>query len=562
MITKYEAFYKQIKEKISEIKEANEYSNYSLAFGHWYLEQRYQLSQQEISEALIDGSGDNGIDAIILNEEIKELVVIQFKFPESENNINKSIKEDEIIKLKTGFNRLIGKEKIGNENKQFKYFREELKGTEIFTFNFEFVTYNKGIGDNKYILSDFQKQFEEDTGSKMNVDYFNNKDITNLFEKLNRINTLEVSLPYKNFQQAYTVDQINSFVGVVNAEELISSIKEDLLVIFDENIRLLEKKSSINAGIRNTASGTSADMFYFYNNGITFICDNIKNSPNSLQAYLKGASIVNGCQTVNTLASLADQDELNSDVNLLVRVIEISDYEERSKITQFLNSQNQIKDSYFISNHSIIRDLQSTMEEDGYFLERQINEREYKEKFNVTIDPSLITLRLEDAIQYYTGYWSNTNAATAKRGKGALFDEKIINGILQDINSEKVIEAHKIYLEISDVITKYRKYRRNPNNDEFSTYLGITQGELRDRIEQYLFMNTGDILLLNTYKNLKFQLEEKTDMQDLIKKSIEVCKEVIASIPNQTPATLTKTTEVFNRVQEKVKESVKQHIQI
>src|SRR5699024_678437 len=108
------------------------------------------------------------------------------------------------------------------ENKQFKYFREELKGTEIFTFNFEFVTYNKGIDDNKYILSDFQKQFEEDTLSKMNVDYFNNKDITNLFEKMNRINTIEVSLLYKNVQQAYTVDQINSFVGVVNTEELIS----------------------------------------------------------------------------------------------------------------------------------------------------------------------------------------------------------------------------------------------------------------------------------------------------------------------------------------------------
>src|SRR5699024_5693196 len=186
------------------------------------------------------------------------------------------------------------------------------------------------------------------------------KDITNLFEKLNRINTLEVTIPYKNFHQAYTIDQINSFVGVVNARDFITSIKNDLLVIFDENIRLVERKSSINEGIRDTASGLSADMFYFYNNGVTFICDNIKNSPNSLQAHLQGASIVNGCQTVNTLASLYDENEqqnLSDEVNLLVRVIEISDYEERAKITQYLNSQNQIKDSYFISNHSIVRDL-------------------------------------------------------------------------------------------------------------------------------------------------------------------------------------------------------------
>src|SRR5699024_9885863 len=133
---------------------------------------------------------------------------------------------------------------------------------------------------------------------------------------------------------------------------------------------------------------------------------------------------------VNTLASLYDENEqqnLSDEVNLLVRVIEISDYEERAKITQYLNSQNQIKDSYFISNHSIVRDLQVTMKEDGYFLERQINEREYKERFNDSIDSSLVTIKLEDGIQYYTGYWLNSYAAIAKRGKGALFDERIIN---------------------------------------------------------------------------------------------------------------------------------------
>src|SRR5690625_3466808 len=111
MITKYEAFYQQIKEKLTEIKDSNEYQNYSLAFGHWYLEHRYQLSHQDIAEVLIDGSGDNGIDAVIIDKESKELTVIQFKFPNNEKNINKSITEEEINKLKIGFNRLIGREK-------------------------------------------------------------------------------------------------------------------------------------------------------------------------------------------------------------------------------------------------------------------------------------------------------------------------------------------------------------------------------------------------------------------------------------------------------------------
>lgn len=51
------------------------------------------------------------------------------------------------------------------------------------------------------------------------------------------------------------------------------------------------------------------------------------------------------------------------------------------KITEYLNSQNPIKYSYFIANHTIIRDLQETLENKGYYLERQINEFDYKKHY-------------------------------------------------------------------------------------------------------------------------------------------------------------------------------------
>lgn len=51
------------------------------------------------------------------------------------------------------------------------------------------------------------------------------------------------------------------------------------------------------------------------------------------------------------------------------------------KITQYLNSQTPIKDSYFVANHSIVRELQNKLFDKKYYLERQINEATYKEKY-------------------------------------------------------------------------------------------------------------------------------------------------------------------------------------
>ena len=56
------------------------------------------MNSQEISEALIDGSGDLGIDAIILNEDHQALTVMQFKFPSKKENINCEIDQGDILK--------------------------------------------------------------------------------------------------------------------------------------------------------------------------------------------------------------------------------------------------------------------------------------------------------------------------------------------------------------------------------------------------------------------------------------------------------------------------------
>ncbi|MCA9765539.1 MAG: AIPR family protein [Carnobacterium sp.] len=558
MISKFQSYYNKIKELVVSIKNEQGYTNDSMAFAHWYLYNYLHLNDQEIAEAIIDGDGDNGIDAIVISDISEELMVFQFKFPESDQKLNKEISQADILKTLNGFNILISQNKIEKSNNKFIQFQELLAEKPIYKFKLFFVSFNKGIVDNEEQIESFSKKFSDDTGNSLDWFDINKQGISNLYEKLNRKNSIEINIPYKFLQQAYRVNDIDSYIGVINANDLIQSIEDKLLVIFDENIRLFETDSKVNEGIKNTASSDDSDMFYFYNNGIVFICDEANNSPNSLTVNLKGASIVNGCQTVNSLANLYKQGSLKEDVSALVRIIKISDYDERAQITEYLNSQTPIKDSYFISNHTIVRDLQSSLLDHNYFLERQINERSYKESFGETIPSSYKTINLEDTIQYYTGYWIDSMAAIAKRGKSALFNKNQIEDILKNINSERVIEAYEMYESISKTITQYRKMRRNASNEEFAQFLNIESAILKKEIDDYLFINTADILLLNTCRSVKNDYENRGisyDRDTLIRDSIDICKVVIkADTSGKSTASLTKNNAIFQNVRSKIEE--------
>lgn len=303
-ITKYESYYNQIKESLNEIKEINEYENLSKAFIHWYLKNHLFMDDQEIGECIIDGSGDNGIDAIILNEEEKELTVMQFKFPVTSKGINEEISQGDILKTINGFNILINKSSTSESNSQFKEYKNKISDIDIFKFNIQFISFNKGIEAtvNKELIDNFAKNFKKDFGSELNMKVHEKSTISNIYEKINRKNNLEINLSYKQLTSAYDIESMNikSYVGLVNSKDLILSIEDYIETIFDENIRLYEGKTTVNNSIKSTASDPKeSEMFYFYNNGITIICDKASNSPNKLSVSLKGVSIVNGCPDGN-----------------------------------------------------------------------------------------------------------------------------------------------------------------------------------------------------------------------------------------------------------------------
>lgn len=553
-ITKYQVYYRKLKDILNSIKDREEYSNDSLAFAHWFLKHQVGLDDQQIGEVIIDGDGDYGIDAVYLND--KKLHVYQFKFP-TEKNINKEIEQGDILKTFNGYDMLVdSKHKLRKANKSFMAMKEYLRDEAVYEFEINFVSYNKGIKSNVEVLENRSSKYKDDY--EFNYKLYDRDTILNIFEKSQRNTSVDVKLTYKNMTNSYAGENIESSVGVVNATKLVEAVKDELSVVFDENIRLYESDSKVNEGIYKTAIGNdTSGMFYYYNNGITFICDDYKNSPNNNSLFMKGASIVNGCQTVTTLARAYDDSKLREDADLLVRVIKIKKYSERAKITKYLNSQTQIKESYFIANHPIVRDLQEDLLKDNYYLERQTNELSHKQKYDSEYlkGKELQVLNLSDVIQRYTGYYVDKYAHIAKSGKGALFENDNIEEILGGINAEKAIKSFEVYEKISSIITLYRRMRRNNEKNDFLRYLGVKKEEFV--FNEYLFVNTTDILLLNTVHKLS-ELDESANINTLIKIGILIIRDIIKNNDNykQTPpATLMKRKAVYESVRKYIEEN-------
>ncbi len=549
-IGKYQVYYSRIVQELENIKNDNNYQNLSKAFAHWYLSNFYKISNIDLGEIIIDGFGDNGVDAIIRENDI--LKIFQFKFPDKVGNINKQIEEATVLKIINGYKKLTSSRKPSRANDNFINYRNIIKKESIFHYEFIFVSFTDGLSSNaKDSLDNSILEIKDLTGNNIEYSVDDKKKICDKLDRAQKNNLVNVDIKYGNLLPGYNVgNDVKSWVGFCSARDILNSVEAVLDVIFDENIRNYEGDNSVNNGIYNTSTDNEeSKYFYFYHNGIVFICDECRNSVGNQTASLYSSAIVNGCQTVVSLKKAMDDGILNNNTFLPIRIIETSDIDLRARITEYLNSQNKIRDSYFLSNNTFIRELQSELLKVGYYLERLANEYTYKLSLKkISEYPKEKILQLEKVIQIYVAYYNNEYAAVAKRGKNELFNKDLINELICNISSEKVLESQKNYNEICKIITMYRRCRRVERNDEFLNYMGITVSSLEnyiDVMDSYQFMNTADLLLLNGLANVN--MEKSFD--EKLKMVINVCRDIINQDKKVLPSTATKSTSVFEKVQ-------------
>lgn len=547
---RFQVYYDRIMQELLRIKDENNYRNLSKSFAHWYLSNFEGVSEIDLGEIILDGDGDNGIDAAIINN--NQIDLFQFKFPDKVDNISKQINETTALKLINGYKKLTAERKPRKGNEIFFSVRERIKNENIFKYTFNFVCYTDELSINAVDALETEIDgIKRSTGNNLLYEFADKKKICDKFDRKQRKNTIDLELKYGQLNQSYNKGKdVKSWAGFAKAKDILISSEEHMDVIFDENIRNYEGDNNVNEGIIKTSTDPKeAQNFYFYHNGIVYITDLCELSTGNQVASMSSAAIVNGCQTVVSLKKAEESGALQEDVFLPIRIIQTSDIDLRAQITEYLNSQTKIRDSYFLSNNAFIRQLQNDLISKGYFLERLANEYSYKRSIGSILEyQKELILPLEKTIQVYVAYHINSSAAVAKRGKNELFNKDIIDKLISGISSDRVIKSNSIYKEVSKVITKYRKCKRADRNDEFLYFLGyeaLSNEDYATTMDEYIFMNTADLLLLNSCSNLNVE----GDFDKLIKIAIKICKSVIESKTKMSSSGATKNSTVFEEVQ-------------
>jgi len=116
-----------------------------------------------------------------------------------------------------------------------------------------------------------------------------------------------------------------------------------------ENVRGYILKSKYNSNILKTLKDEPS-RFYFYNNGLTIVAENISaekvNTNKKWKLTIENFQVINGGQTLRTIHKFAKESIDNisklSDACVQLRIIKVNDDDFKSKISEYTNSQNAI----------------------------------------------------------------------------------------------------------------------------------------------------------------------------------------------------------------------------
>jgi hypothetical protein len=133
----------------------------------------------------------------------------------------------------------------------------------------------------------------------------------------------------------------------------------------------------VNSDILATASDSATSyLFWFLNNGITIICDQVhlNTDPDDAHVKIKNLQIVNGCQTASALAHAADAKLLKADTRVLIKIFETTDKTLASKVVLTTNNQNKINTRDLKANDAIQQDMQVAFKKYKLLYEHKVNQ--------------------------------------------------------------------------------------------------------------------------------------------------------------------------------------------
>jgi len=431
----------------------------SIAFIRLALEEMFNMDEFEIDEAITDGGMDKGVDAIFEqeNEDGENILyVVQAKY--FEMNPDKTIDENsKNLIINAVENYILGDYPLNNLNRKLKEkvvnYRNRISNSEIDGINIVFIINGQRPGNN--IISELDK-FKENN-PQIVYEIYTEEDLSSLFLPPSAKTVREIELKIvkdigigdRSFLNMPEIDIASGKVVRVDVYELAKVIEKNLN-IFNANVRAYQSiRNKVNKQIAKTLEDDELiKQFIYLNNGITLLCDDFEvRWGNTIR--IKKPSIINGCQTGNTILEVYRDGKIQPNYGfVLVRIIKSKDEDVKRAVILASNTQIAVRNRDLISEEKIQKELEKQFLTLGYYYDRKKGMHSDKPKKRV--------IDLEKAAQSYLALYLE-RPAEAKNKKSEIYKSYYDQIFNKDIIAEQLLIAFKLYNSINSRVRQLRK---------------------------------------------------------------------------------------------------------
>lgn len=353
----------------------------------------YDLSDEELSDGLVDGGNDGGIDGIYVfanDKYVDDIECIDSRSTKKLDLYFITCKHDDAFKMGLINDIFVSLDELLNlslENSEIKSkFNEDilLKRHLIkslyskvapyltsFTINIMYASRgNKNeIADNVSKRAEFLVKKIKDMFSMCNVnfEFVGSEKLVELYRKQKQM------FSPINLKEVITCD--NCYIALCSLSEYYRFITDSdnklKRYYLDSNVRAYMGLNRVNSAILDTLSNEKSPDFWFLNNGITILSDNV--SMVGKTANISNVQIVNGLQTTETIYDYFKNKDVNDERNILLKIIVSKDNKVRDEIIESTNNQTSVELYSLKATDKIQRDIDEYLKNYDIYYERRTN---------------------------------------------------------------------------------------------------------------------------------------------------------------------------------------------
>lgn len=382
----------RIKQDISkDVYYGQNFANEGQQFLAWYLRNVCLRTPVQARDDITDGADDKEIDAIIIDDEKRRVVIIQGKFYGNTSVDHEPLHE--VLAAWHQIHNLPALQENANNKLKIKLEAVSVALQDDYDVEFELVTTGELTPSAQADLATFQSTLSEADHPEASIMLVDEPTIIARWDDAMARELPKLSHTFALEAGRYLALDVANYKAVLAAVRLedcvtLPGIREGTL--FRKNVRQsLGLTNRINKGLKQTINGETPQYFFLYHNGITALCEHMDLDVTTHRLHLDGLSVVNGCQSLNTILACSEKAKKAKDAYVLFRFYEIPQRDVADRISINTNSQSAVKARDLRSNDKrvlAIKRAYENMFRDGYFITKRGEERPADRDERRTID--------------------------------------------------------------------------------------------------------------------------------------------------------------------------------